>query len=209
MAKDLLVDLIILAAQEKREILCETVHEAISWRQKVYGKKKQLLKDSNRDLPSKNAANNFETRLLDKDKQNIRLNGKDYQTLLASGQFSPCYLVLQPSGTETNAILEKHLADRIAAGQLPSQIAEAEYKRLLFASDISPAPGSTGKMVNPFNPPAPKSPFAAMGFDPSQMSIESLYKGLEKTQSEVDGNSAETDETQAQPKPADSSDKPD
>ena len=163
MALDYLKELVLLGAQEKVEMECENVHKAVDWRQKVYGMKKQMLKPGNMDLEERKAASGFETKILDKNRVAIRFNGADYKAKYDAGDFSPCYFIVQPKGTDTNMSLAKILADKIEAGMLPSQIKERKYLDSLKETSIGKIIDEPGAMaVNPFNPPAPASPFDAI-----------------------------------------------
>lgn len=206
MSADLLRDLIIVASAEKQEIECGNIKELIKLRQQIYGKKTQLLKPGNLDIAGKKAASSFEVKMQDMAGNPIRFNSQEYKQQLMDGMFNPCYLIVQPILNDLRGTIEKSLASHIRNGTLPSQV-EARH----VAEDLQRINESSAALgANSLQPPvAPRSPFAAMGFDPAQTSIASLYAGLIKTQADSEGPQAETDANEIKPQPDDSSDKPD
>ena len=160
MSEDLLRDLIILGSTEKQEIECESIKELINLRQRIYGKKKQLLKPGSLDLHGKKAASSFELKMQDCDHDPIVFNSQYYKVQVEDGlKFNPCYLILQPVLNDLRGTIEKSLAKHIRDETLPSQIearrAEADFKA--FANEsraISEAMGS--------EQPKPTTPFDIM-----------------------------------------------
>lgn len=124
---DLLRDLIVLGSKQREEVPCDDIAHAIRWRQRYYGRCTQLRKASCVDLAGKKAANETEARLLDKDRQPVSFNRPDYEAKKLAGDFSPCYFIIQPLGTDTNKDLAPLLNDRMLTGQLPSQIEHKEF----------------------------------------------------------------------------------
>lgn len=123
-----LVDFMILAGKESQTIQFDDIHKAIHMRQKLYGTRTKIR--NRKELVLLDQIDNVEIRLLDRDKQAIRLNGKDFKSNYESGLYTPCYLVAEPQGTQFNSALDQVLRAHEKAGTLPSQEIERQGQEM-------------------------------------------------------------------------------
>lgn len=156
---DMIENMIVLAQERRLVYTLDSVKKAIQLRQRIYGRKKLMMKHKMLDPGS------FEVKLLDKDELPIQFASLTYKADLAAGRFSPTYLIMQPQDIGVEEMLSKDpnknpLLSLQEQGLLPSQQTDKAVTEM-FAAKAENAPSS-----DPFNPSieAAHEAMAALGF---------------------------------------------